>query len=139
MKAVKQLAVISLVLFIASVCAAATNEIPAKYNLDSQLSKVSEISKYNFMSWDKVDKQSFVLQTGPSDYYLIVLSSPSDKLFFTESIQISDTNDMVRPGYNNVIAKGNGFKETYIINRIYKFKDSGQVKTIREQLTGEEK
>jgi hypothetical protein len=43
---------------------------------------------------------------------------------------------MVKPGYNNVIVQGSGFKDTYIINRIYKFKDYEQVKTIREQITG---
>jgi len=139
MKAMRQLAWIFVTLFVASVCAAAPAEIPAKYNLDNQLEKVSEISKYNFMSWDKVDKQSFILQTSPSDFYLIVLSNPSDRLLFSESIQIPDTNSMVKPGYNNVIVKGNGFKDTCIINKIYRFKDSKQVKEIRDQLTGEKK
>jgi len=139
MKTIKKLTGISTVLLIALLCAAAWAEMPAKYNLDNQLEKVTEISKYNFMSWEKVDRQSFVLQTSPSDYYLIVLSSPSDKLLFTETIKIPDTNAMVKPGYNNVIVQGSGFKETYIINKIYKFKDSKQVKEIKDQLTGEKK
>lgn len=139
MKNIKGLIIISVVFFLASLCAAAAVEVPAKYNLDNQLEKVSEISKYNFMSWEKVDRQSFVLQTSPSDYYLVVLSSPSDKLLFTETIKIPDTNAMVKPGYNNVIVQGSGFKETYIINKIYKFKDSNQVKEIKDQLTGEKK
>jgi hypothetical protein len=139
MKVIKQLAVISVVIFLASVCAAATAEIPAKYNLDKQLEKVSQISDYNFMDWDKIDKQSFILQTSPNTFYLIVLSSPSDKLLFTETIKISSNNNMVKPGYNNVIARGAGFSETYIINKIYRIKDSKQVKEIKAQLTGEKK
>ena len=123
-------------IFIAFTCSAESAELPAKYNLDNQLQKISEISKYNFMSWETIDNQSFVLQTSPSDYYLIVLSSPSDKLIFAETIKIPDTNAMVKPGYNNVIVQGSGSTDTYIINRIYKFKDYPQVKTIREQITG---
>jgi len=139
MKTTKLLTILFASLFITSVCSVATAEIPAKYNLDNQLEKVSEISKYNFMSWDKVDNQSFILQTSPSTYYLIVLSSPSDRLPFTETIQIPDTNAMVKPGYNNVIVQGNGFKDTYVINKIYKFKDFEQVKKIKALLTGETK
>lgn len=137
MKAIKQLIAIFVTFLMASVCIAAKAEIPAKYNLDNQLERVTQIYKYNLMSWQKIDNQSFVLQTGPSDYYLIVLSSRSDKLPFTETIKITDTNGMVKPGYNNVISSGDGFKETHIINRIYKLKDSKQVKEIEAQLIGE--
>jgi hypothetical protein len=139
MKRVKVTAIVFMAIFTAYTCFAASSGVPEKYNLDSQMQKVTEISKYNFMSWQTVDKQSFVLQTSPSDYYLIVLSNPSDKIMFAETIKIADTNAMVKPGYNNVIVKGNGFTDTYIINKIYKFKDSAQIKTITAQLTGEKK
>jgi hypothetical protein len=141
MKGIKYLVpgILSIIFFTVSVCAAATDVIPAKYNLDNQLEKVSEISKYSFMGWETVDNQSFVLQTAPGVYYLIVLGSPSDKLVFSETITIPDTNAMVKPGYNNVIVQGSGFNETYIINKIYKFKDSEQVKTIKSLLTGSKK
>lgn len=135
MKTIKQLTMVFVTLFIATVCTTALAEMPTKYNLDNQLQKVDSIYKYKYMSWDKIDNQSFVLQTGPSDYYLIVLSSKSDKLLFTERVRINSTNNMVRPGYNNVIVNGNGFKEEYIINKIYKFKDATQVKEIEAQLT----
>lgn len=137
MKMMKYMILIFITLFTGSSTIAAPADLPAKYNLDNQLEKVTEISKYNFMSWNKVDNQSFVLQTSPNDYYLIVLSSPSTKLMFTETIKIPDTNSMVKPGYNNVIVSGNGFTESYIINRIYRFKDSDQIKEIKAQLTGE--
>ena len=112
------------------------DNIPQKYNLDTQLERATEISKYNFMSWDNVDNQSFVLQTGPGDYYLIVLSRLSNKLMFSETIGIPDTNAMIKPGFNDVIVPSNGFEESYIINRIYKFKDYEQVKAIKAQLRG---
>jgi hypothetical protein len=138
-KTIKQLAMIFIVLLIASVCAAAPAQIPAKYNLDDKLEKITEISKYNFMSWETVDNQSFVLQTSPSDYYLIVLSSPSNKILFSENVKINSTNSMVKPGYNNVIINNNGMKEECIINKIYKFKDAKQKSEITAQLAGEKK
>jgi hypothetical protein len=139
MKAIKETAMIFVVMFIASTCFAASAELPEKYNLDNQMQKVSEILKYNFMGWEKVDSQSFVLQTSPSDYYLIVLTSPSDHLVFSEAVGINATGDVVKPGYNTVFVKGNGFTDTCIINKIYKFKDYAQVKTIIAQITGERK
>jgi hypothetical protein len=44
----------------------------------------------------------------------------------------------VRPGFENVIVRSNAFSgtpETCIINKIYKFKDSKQVKEIEAQLS----
>jgi hypothetical protein len=136
MKTIKQLAVIFALLCLASVSFAASSRLPAKYDLDKQLEKVDSIYKYKFMGWDKIDNQSLVVQTSPNDYYLIILSSPSDRLLFSEYISINSLNNTVKPGYNDVIVRGSGFKEKYIINKIYKFKDAKQVKEIEAQLTG---
>jgi hypothetical protein len=136
MKTIRQLAIIFVVLCLTAISFAASSGLPAKYDLDKQLEKVDSIYKYKFMSWERIDNQSLVVQTSPSDYYLIVLSSPSNRLPFTESISINSLNDTVKPGYNNVIVRGDGFKEEYIINKIYKFKDSKQVKEMEAQLTG---
>lgn len=139
MKTLNKLVSIFTSLIFVSLCAVALAAMPAKYDLDKQLEKVDSIYKYKFMSWEKVDNQSFVVQTSPSDYYLIVLSSPSTKLLFTETVKIDSTNNMVRPGYNNVTVWENGQKDEFIINKIYKFKDSNQVKEIEAQLTVEKK
>ena len=67
-----------------SSCATGGIELPEKYNLDNQLESVSYISKYQgYIGWEMVDRQSFVLQTSPSDYYLIVLQIPAPDLPFT--------------------------------------------------------
>jgi hypothetical protein len=128
-----------IILLFATICYAAPATMPAKYDLDKQLEKVDSIYKYKFMGWEKVDAQSFVLQVSPSEYYLIVLSSPAQKLPFAEHIRIDSTNNMVRPGYNNVIVRSSGMTEEYIINKIYRFKDHKQVQDIEAQLTGEKK
>lgn len=51
-------------------------------------------------------------------------------------VKIDSTNNMVRPGYSSVFVHGNGFNDRYIINRIYKFKDTAQMKEIESHLTG---
>jgi len=137
MKTFMKLAGIAIMFLFTSAYAMASNHVPDKYNLDGQLERISTITDYTFMGWNKVDNQSFVLQTGPSDYYLVVLGSPSDHLVFSETVGIDSTNNMVRPGYNNVFVHGNGFNDRFIIDRIYKFKDTDQMKSIEAQLTGQ--
>jgi hypothetical protein len=110
-----------------------------KYNLDSQLESVEDISKFSMMSWEHVDRMSFILQTTPSDYYLFILNRPSNELPFAENIRVSSTGSSVRPGYNNVTVYGVSSKDDYVIDKIYKFKDYDQAKEIRKQLTGETK
>jgi hypothetical protein len=139
MRITRKLAGIFITFIIASACAGAPLKIPDKYNLDSQLEKVPDISKYNMMSWERIDSRSFVLQTAPGDYYLIILSSPAVNLPFAESIHISSTGSMVRPGYNNVHVIGDGTDDSYVINKIYRFKGYEQVKSIKAQLSGETK
>jgi len=110
--------------------------IPEKYNLDDQMENVPGISRFNMMGWERVDTQSFILQTGPNDYYLIILDTKSPTLPSSNTIEISNTGYMVWPGYNNVIVNDDGFEDTYVINRIYKFKDYDQVKAIKARLCG---
>jgi hypothetical protein len=107
-----------------------------KYNLDDQLEAVTEIHKFTMRSWEKVDRQSFVLQSGAGTYYLIVLVRPSTELMFTETVKISNTGSSVKPGFDTVTVYQSGKAEEYVINKIYKFKDYDQVKEIEAQLTG---
>lgn len=107
-----------------------------KYNLDNQLEAVTEIHKYTMKSWEKMDPQSLVLQTGASTYYLLVLIRSSPELMFSEHIEISSTGSAVKPGYDRVTVYQVDTPVDYVIDRIYKFKDYQQVKEIRAQLTG---
>ena len=137
MRVIKLFSLIFVALLALSACATAPVGTKEKYNLDSQLQSVAEITKFNMMGWEHVDRMSFILQTTPSDYYLFVLNHPSDELPFAENIYISSTGSFVRPGYNNVTVFGVNSKNNYVIDKIYKFKDYEQAKEIRKQLTGE--
>jgi hypothetical protein len=129
--------VLAVAIMMISACAGTKSfQLDEKYNLGDQLEEVTEIHKYTLRSWQKVDNQSFVLQTGPSTYYLIVLIRPSTELLFTETIKISNTGAVVKPGFDRVTVYQAGSPVDYTINKIYKFKDYEQVKEIRALLTG---
>jgi len=136
MRALKLLPMTFVALILLSACATTTLTGTDKYNLDNQLESVSEITKFNMMSWDDVDRNSFVLQATPSEYYLFVLNTPSDELPFAENIHVSATGSFVKPGFNNVTVYGINSKRDYVIKKIYKFKNYEQVKEITKQLTG---
>lgn len=137
MKSIKYFTLLFAALIFLAACATVQVDTSEKYNLDNQLESVTEITKFNMMGWEHVDRMSFILQTTPSDYYLFVLNHPSDELPFAENIHISSTGSFVKPGYNNVTVYGVNSTEKYVINKIYKFKDYEQVKEIRKQITGE--
>jgi hypothetical protein len=135
MKVMKKLAVLLSVMFIVSACAGAAVKPYEKYDLDDQLEPASEILRYNLMGWEKIDSQSFVLQTSPSQFYLIVLVRPSDRLLFTESISITNTGNMVKPGYDKVIVMDESGDNTFVIYKMYKLKDRQEANEIEEQLS----
>jgi hypothetical protein len=118
-------------------CATGSKIIPSKYELDNQLEQVPNISKYSIMGWEKVDRQSFILQATPGDFYLFVLLRPSYDLMFGESIAISSTGSMIWPGYNNIVVLSDPFSVPYVIERIYRLEGREQARDIALQLSGE--
>jgi len=136
MKTLKQLTVFSALFFIVSACATTSAPIAEKYDLDDQLEPVSEVVRYNLMDWNAIDSQSFILQTAPNQFYLIVLNRPADQLMFTETIGISHTGADVKPGYDKVTVYSSPKSEDYVIHKIYKLKDREEADAIREQLKG---
>ena len=126
--------VVILSLFISS-CAAGLLPLPEKYSLDGQLEPVTKIYKYGLIEWEKVDQQSLILRTGPSDYYLLVLMIPAYELPFTDIIRLSSTGTMIRAGMDEVILSAPGdINVRYIIERIYRIKGNKQMLEIKKQL-----
>lgn len=126
MRTIRQLSNFFAALIIVSACSGVPIKIPEKYSLDNQLENVSKISDFHLNSWESVDNQSVILETGINSYYLIILNMPDNRLPFSDTIKITNANGMIRPGYDNI----NG----YTIYNIYKFKDYEQAKTIKAQL-----
>jgi len=83
--------------------------------------------------WIKVDNQSLILRTGPSEYYLLVLQIPSSKLMFSENISFICSIDVIKAGLDLVQI---GDNINYLIDRIYKINSHEQMYTIKNQLVG---
>ena len=134
MRVIKLSVILCVLFFITSACATTQWTKAEKYDLDDQLEMVSYITRYNFMSWETVDHQSFILQTSPAQFYLIVLTGPSTDLLFAQSISISHTGAMVKPGYDKVTVFGPTESLPYVIDKIFKLKDREQARVIKAQL-----
>jgi hypothetical protein len=139
MKTIRLSMNLGIILFMLSACATAPATLSEKYNLDNQLENVPKIFELTLISWDIVDNQSFILQTSPSDYYLIILEFSSNTLPFCSTINISNTNAVAWPNYNNVIVNDDGWEDRYMIEKIYKFRDYSQIESIKAQLSRETK
>ena len=134
MKAITKIIFILITSIMAAACATTPITLPEKYNLDNELVQVTQIYKFRQISWEKIDNQSIILRTGPSDYYLIVLLQPSHSLVFSEAIGISDTSDMIKAGFDNVVVEDSAGTNSYIIHKIYKLEDRQQPKEIKKWL-----
>lgn len=134
MKAVKQLFKFFALLLLVSSCSRGPSAIPAKYNLDDQLEEVRCVHKCDSMDWDRVDNQSFILQTSQNKYYLVVLDRKSTSSSLVINNNYTNDNSIIWPGFENITMNNKGHEETYLITKIYRFKDPQQVDEIRIQL-----
>ena len=124
-----------MILFSLSACASTPIKTPEKYDLADQLKPVSEILKYNIMNWYAVDNQSLIVQTAPSQYYLIVLLRPSTQLLFSEYISISNTGSVVKQGFDKVTVYSSPYIDSFVIDKIFKLEGRDQAKAVTKQLT----
>jgi len=134
MKFATRLAGILAILVAVSACATTPVTDPEKYNFDDQLERVTMIDKFTMSGWNRIDTQSFVLQSGSSDWYLIVLKIPSYDLPFAEGIQIQASGSMVRAGNSSVIVQTETSRNYFTIDKIYKFKDAGESQPVIDQI-----
>lgn len=136
MKPIKLFIPLFSALLMLSACASEPIKLADKYtNLDSQLEQVSNISRFNLMSWETIDNQSLILQTSPDSFYLILLRRPAYDLMFTETIAVSNTGNLVKPGYDRVTVFGPMQREDYVIHKIFKLKNRETATQIRDQLS----
>jgi hypothetical protein len=120
-------------------CAGGIVQLPHKYDLGGQLEQVDKISRYTSLTdWEMVDTQSLIIETGSNTYYLLILKFPAPELISHTGIIISTSGSVVRAGFDEVIVyNGVYLKNSYLIERIFMIKGIEQMRTIRDQLTGE--
>ncbi len=86
--------------------------------------------------WIKVDQQSLILRTGPSEYHLLVLQTPAPYLIFSEDISFICPSNVIRAGLDLVQLRDN---TNYVIDRIYKINGHEQMYAIKNQLKDKNK
>jgi hypothetical protein len=84
--------------------------------------------------WIKVDNQSLIIRTGPSEYHLLVLQIVTPYLMFSEDISFTSSNNVIRAGVD-LVQLGNNMN--YLIDRIYKINSNEQMYVIKKQLMDE--
>ena len=80
--------------------------------------------------WIKVDKQSFIMRSSPSVYYLLVLDRPAVNLMSTTNISLAPLSNVLKAGVD--FLELDNIK--YIINRIYVINGRDKVHSIINQV-----
>ena len=118
-------------------CASEPVKLNEKY-VFPDLPVVKRILNYRLQSWNVIDRQSLIVQTGPSRYFLLILQQPNMDLPFSENILISSTAGTVESGLDTVSAAKSPMIKTSI-ERIYELRGQEQLKAVRQQIKGDER
>jgi hypothetical protein len=122
----------SIVLLILAVsCATSPNFLPEKYNLDTYLEPVDQISSFQATSWEQIDNQSIILEATWDNYYLLILRSQFDSTIPDMTIGISSTGYTITSGFDMVIVNDFNIRECYVIEKIYKLNGKDQVQEVK--------
>jgi hypothetical protein len=119
-------------------CAASPVTIDSVYTFD-EYEQVDSISILNLQGWEVIDNQSLIVQTGPSNYYLLVLRNKMPDLNVAETILFSSTGTRIVAGMDCVEVVGPTCSPEAIpvvIDTIYKLGGRDDVQRIRRQISG---
>ena len=87
--------------------------------------------------WSKVDQQSLIIHGSSSEYYLLVLKTPSTRLLTSdEYISFTPSGSVIKAGIDYIMM-GSDSSMKYVIDRLYKIKDYDQMVTIKNQILAE--
>ena len=117
-----------------SACATTQQVLPAKYDLGKELKEINQITTFQLSSWEEVDDQSIILETGLRKYYLLVLREPIFGGIPNLTIGISSTISSITAGFDKIFVNDGGVVQYYVIDKIYELKDRKQVDEIKKQL-----
>ena len=134
MKAIKLFIGIFMISLLATACSTTGIRLPEKYNLDNELTEAKEITGFRIDSWESIDFQSLIIRTIGKDYYLLVLQRPATQLPSSETIGTTLSMERLRTGFDHVIVADSTGSESYIIQKMYKFKDREEALKFKEIL-----
>ncbi len=110
-------------------------EAKARYQFP-ELESVSSINNWKLDGWEVIDQQSLIIQTGPSRYYLFVLSRRHSQLRFAESVLVTSTSGRVRVNFDTVSTPRDPMLKVPI-GAMYKLQGREEVTAIKEKILGE--
>ncbi len=108
---------------------------PEKYDLDNEYQALDRITLFGIRSYENIDKQSLILRTNYSDYYLLVLQRPRFEVSYGKT-GIDFHGSTIIAGHDRVVMDYPS-KQHYIIDKIYKLKGRKQVTEIKKLLREE--
>ncbi|ARN74324.1 DUF6491 family protein [Oceanicoccus sagamiensis] len=110
-------------------------EAMARYQFP-ELESVSSINNWKLDGWEVIDQQSLIIQTGPSQFYLFVLSRRHSQLRFAESILVTSTAGRVKVNFDTVSTPRDPMLKVPIA-AMYKLQGREAVAAIKQQILAE--
>ena len=117
-------------------CTANPIIIDQKYTFP-EFEEVSNLSNFNLMGWEVVDSQSIIIQTGPSEYYLLVLGHRMSDLNFAETIILTSTGNRIEAKFDCVeVVEPTCSPRSIpaVINTIYKLDGQSGVSYVKNKI-----
>jgi hypothetical protein len=133
MKALR-LAAVFLSLGMAVSCVATSRTLPEKYNFNSTLEEIDQITTFSQPAWEQLDEQSILLRANWNEYYLLVLRRPIKSRIPGLLIGLSRTTSTITAGHDRISVDDSTGPRYYMIDRIYRLKGKEQAEEIREML-----
>ena len=112
--------------------------IPEKYDLDNDYKAVDRITLFDIKSFENIDKQSLILRTSYSDYYLLVLRRPRFEVSYGKT-NFDFHGSTIIAGHDRVVMDYHSGPQYYTIEKIYKLEGGTQVTEIKERLRKDQK
>lgn len=80
--------------------------------------------------WRKVDNQSFLIKSTPSEYFLLVLDRPAITLMHTDALSFTLRGNKITAGSDSLNLEG----VIYLISRIYKINSREEMYAVTNQI-----
>ena len=127
-------AVLSLFL---TACSTTPFVLDSKYSFP-EFETVDSLTHYRIDSWQPVDSQSLIVQTAPSEYYLVILKTRVRDLNFNEGISFTSTGTQIQAKFDCVQVNDFhcGAGTAAPIEKIYKLDGKEKVAYVKEKIRG---
>jgi hypothetical protein len=107
--------------------------IDPKYRF-SEFEQVDSLTNFSLMGWEAVDRQSIIIQTSPSVFYLFVLRDKMGDLNSAEKIISSSTGNRIETGLDCIEPLCAAHSTSAVIESIYKLNGSSDTEYVKNRI-----